>query len=1316
MVDLHMKFLFALFLIFFYLNNTFAHVPIEECFFLYKNTKDKYKDISPIWAKIILQSGQLKGIRLFGDFSSHEHPDLKPHPAFKDDNGTLEYNAPQDAISALLQYLFPSPNGQVLAINERDNDPIGYLGKNKELSILSAIIKEFLDLKAKKISTEEFGKKLINHLNKTRQKNDKNGSRKKRFNSIRDHFVSIFIKALDAEAQGLFKEKYPDNIILHALFAFTLTTASTIDEIYENFAWLFVDSCQKQIFTKENYETSVTHLLNDPNFQQPMDNESLISALLGFSVFEQKIPAPLPYTKASYIYQGQTITYPNCGETTLLNVLYYFWGNNGIISPAYIEATEKKLKDKNNENWQKLKAYFLEFLTIHSSASRIAQEKWSNLLSNLNQDDTDPTLKIVYRQQVCNVKGIGIFNMLNVLEKLLPDATFSEAFSDQEDEKLKEAATKLNKFCYLFSRPEFKVDWRCRGSQKIDSKITDIVFSANEENWFKWQFKENSFGLERITTNKNDWRKKCDWRKTPALIKAWMRSDVPHLRHSIDHPSEIYALDLLSPLIAGTALEKIVIHDWQHLKSLAPQIIGKTLFLNDVFARTILFSILNSELPELNWKTYIHDPEIIQELERMPKEKKLEFLTKYNFWDIAKQFSVQDHAQNTTHLIAASYGYLPHIQWVLEEVPESKNALSPAGNDIVEIAIQLGHHDVIGYLDPPLDYKSKKQQTLLHLYTKSPHDMTYYIHGLLEKRPNLIYSIDRNYKLALENIDQNTNINNIKYVFNKIMNDPDFIKNKANNLDDILIHFVKNASNEALLYLLQNEIPTTFVDLDGNNLLHYLAAKPNKEDALNYLIHTKNFDVNSKNRNKETPLFYAAKENQISNMRFLLENNADPTIQTENDHTPLHALFACNSFFQSNFDIVKLFLSKGADLKKKNQMGESPIELGIKNHIIPDQTLMEIIKLNESVIDLSPNIIIQIDKKKSHKNFLKIIQKKYKNYVHIESESEFTVAAPSLFLHAACHRTNLTLAQYLIEEREHPINNQDLDGNTPLHKAAYFMAPHMIDYLLSKGAKTNLRNNEGDTPLHIISNTNCYYLPRLKILESFITHHIDLNKKNEDGQTALFLAAKQTDHQIERKFIQMLIENGADVNLQDVNGDTALHQFFKFKNNDFSPSFLSNDMNAEHYDENFYQNFFSKFDITLQNNQGETAFLYALDHLPFDNNFSRQIDLLVHLGGDIHTKDKNGRNILHRLVANPMTENQLEKIKYLTEKYDLDVTTKDDQGYQPLHYMPSFFPDMEMAKYLIHKGADASIIFNGESWSKQLSMIHETCPGQKYPF
>jgi hypothetical protein len=150
---------------------SFARVPIKECFDLYHNTKIKHKDLSPAWGMVMLESGHLRGIRFFGDFKSEKNDALEPHPAFNSMRDTLKYNAPQDEISALVQYLFPSPNGQEFALNQRQNDPIGHLSKKENLPKISTLIEAILKYKKDK-NVKTLHEEVTKIIESTRGRND----------------------------------------------------------------------------------------------------------------------------------------------------------------------------------------------------------------------------------------------------------------------------------------------------------------------------------------------------------------------------------------------------------------------------------------------------------------------------------------------------------------------------------------------------------------------------------------------------------------------------------------------------------------------------------------------------------------------------------------------------------------------------------------------------------------------------------------------------------------------------------------------------------------------------------------------------------------------------------------------------------------------------------------------------------------------------------------------------------------------------------------------------------------------------------------
>ena len=85
-----------------------------------------------------------------------------------------------------------------------------------------------------------------------------------------------------------------------------------------------------------------------------------------------------------------------------------------------------------------------------------------------------------------------------------------------------------------------------------------------------------------------------------------------------------------------------------------------------------------------------------------------------------------------------------------------------------------------------------------------------------------------------------------------------------------------------------------------------------------------------------------------------------------------------------------------------------------------------------------------------------------------------------------------------------------------------------INALLNKGADVNHQDRNGQSALHFASSDICDWL---------IQHLADVNMCDNDNWTPLMQASGKSDV----KKLATLIENGAKVDLQDINGNTALH-------------------------------------------------------------------------------------------------------------------------------------------------------------------------------
>ena len=114
------------------------------------------------------------------------------------------------------------------------------------------------------------------------------------------------------------------------------------------------------------------------------------------------------------------------------------------------------------------------------------------------------------------------------------------------------------------------------------------------------------------------------------------------------------------------------------------------------------------------------------------------------------------------------------------------------------------------------------------------------------------------------------------------------------------------------------------------------------------------------------------------------------------------------------------------------------------------------------------------------------------------------------------------------------INTQGKDGETPLSVAAEDNRVNILEMLLSQGAYVNVVDRHGWTPL-MRAVCSSPYRGHPAIVQALLTKKADINARNENGETALILAAERKPDTV-----RLLIEYGADMNLEDREGHTAL--------------------------------------------------------------------------------------------------------------------------------------------------------------------------------
>jgi ankyrin repeat protein len=337
------------------------------------------------------------------------------------------------------------------------------------------------------------------------------------------------------------------------------------------------------------------------------------------------------------------------------------------------------------------------------------------------------------------------------------------------------------------------------------------------------------------------------------------------------------------------------------------------------------------------------------------------------------------------------------------------------------------------------------------------------------------------------------------------------------------------------------------VDSAGNTMLH-MAIKNHGDTKIIGLILDQRALVNARNKEGETSLHLAVRQNEAEIGEMLLSRGADIFAPDTRGESPLYLTFHSpggirhwminprtimakdglgNSMLhyaaQWKLDgYIPFLIQQGAYTEAANATGETPLFVAVKyNNDTTIKVLLEAGASLSSRDNMGNSALHAAVRWNSRKAALALIEAGIDINAH-----PLNGKTP---LHDAI-RLGIADIETILISRGADIEVRDAEGNTPFMEAILAGFPGTVDRLVDLGADPNTRNSRGDTPLHI-----AVAAERSDLISMLLSWGTPIHAKNAGGKTPFQMALA-----ISPRLVSTLLTKDR-IYAADDNGASPLH-------------------------------------------------------------------------------------------------------------------------------------------------------------------------------
>ena len=250
---------------------------------------------------------------------------------------------------------------------------------------------------------------------------------------------------------------------------------------------------------------------------------------------------------------------------------------------------------------------------------------------------------------------------------------------------------------------------------------------------------------------------------------------------------------------------------------------------------------------------------------------------------------------------------------------------------------------------------------------------------------------------------------------------------------------------------------------------------------------------------------------------------------------------------------------------------------------------------------------------------------------------------------------------YLLGLKGNDVNKITHDGRTYIFWAAYKGNTDLMEFLLKKGAKTDLTDSHGSTIANFAAGSG---QANTKVYDICIAHGADLKKDlNNDGANALLLSVASDKNLVLTNYF---LSKGLDIRSVDRNGNTAFNYAVRSGNKDLLNKLIEKGVK---YNDN-------AMIMATQSGRGTNT------------NTVSFYQYLESLQINPAAIGKNGENALHYIVRKP---NQQAEIDYFLSK-GVEINKADLEGNTVFMNAASSNKDVDLLKSLLTQVKDINAV------------------------